>query len=377
MNTMRARQILTSATAVMLFAAAIAAQSAAVGPRGPAGPAAPPAPPPPPADFGFAAIAQAPAFEFIASAPAFLERTVTGAPYSADSVSETTRVLADGTRIKNENTSKIARDSEGRVRKEQSFEHIGFWVPKGGRSSTQITITDPVAKKTIILNPADKSARVMALPSMPRMPTPPTPPAPPVPGTLPAPPAPPTPPAGASGQARIEHRVERRVTISRDGGSAVAYGEAEGVNLRSRATDGEVETDILTVSAGAGPMEFPRQAMFHSVFDPQNVVTEQLGERVIQGIKTTGTRRTTTIPTGAIGNDRPIVSVLEQWTSPELGVVVLRTLRDPQIGETVYRLENIDRSEPLKSLFEVPADYEVKEMQPRMQRMELRKRSDG
>ena len=36
-------------------------------------------------------------------------------------------------------------------------------------------------------------------------------------------------------------------------------------------------------------------------------------------------------------------------------MVVRRTLRDPQIGETDYRLENIDRSGPLKSLFEVPA----------------------
>jgi TonB family protein len=33
---------------------------------------------------------------------------------------------------------------------------------------------------------------------------------------------------------------------------------------------------------------------------------------------------------------------------------------DPRFGETTYRLINIDRSEPAKSLFEVPADYTIK-----------------
>jgi len=34
---------------------------------------------------------------------------------------------------------------------------------------------------------------------------------------------------------------------------------------------------------------------------------------------------------------------------------------DPRMGEHVYRLTNIQRSEPAHSLFEVPPDYTVKE----------------
>jgi protein TonB len=34
---------------------------------------------------------------------------------------------------------------------------------------------------------------------------------------------------------------------------------------------------------------------------------------------------------------------------------------DPRFGETTYRLTNINRSEPARELFEVPADYTVKE----------------
>jgi hypothetical protein len=32
---------------------------------------------------------------------------------------------------------------------------------------------------------------------------------------------------------------------------------------------------------------------------------------------------------------------------------------DPRMGETVYRLTNVSRSEPAHALFEVPADYTV------------------
>jgi hypothetical protein len=35
---------------------------------------------------------------------------------------------------------------------------------------------------------------------------------------------------------------------------------------------------------------------------------------------------------------------------------------DPRIGETVFKLTDIQRGEPERSLFEVPADYTVREM---------------
>ncbi len=367
------RILLTAAVAIVSAASLAAQQSPAVPPTPPAPPAVPaspafplppavPAPPTPP-DFGFAAIAQAPTFEFIAAQPAFLERTVTGAPYSAETVSETTRILADGTRIKNENTSKIYRDSEGRVRKEQEFGHIGMWVPANGSTNTMITITDPVERKTILLNPNDKTARVLPMPPMP--------------------PLPPPPPDGATGNVTFErYSTEIGATRAREGDEVVRVRVMRntGAGADGKERKGEdriIEDRIIAAPAGSGAMVLPRQMMHASVFDPKNVKVEKLGEQTVQGVKATGTRTTTTIPLGAIGNDRPIVSVLEQWTSPELGVVVRRTLRDPQIGETDYRLENIDRGEPLKSLFEVPAGYEVKEAQPRMKRVEIRKRSDG
>ncbi len=74
-----------------------------------------------------------------------------------------------------------------------------------------------------------------------------------------------------------------------------------------------------------------------------------------------GKRVTRTIPAGAIDNEQPIVSVTEEWRSPELQVLVMTRTSDPRTGESVYKLQNIIRAEQNSSWFEVPPDYTVKE----------------
>jgi hypothetical protein len=90
-----------------------------------------------------------------------------------------------------------------------------------------------------------------------------------------------------------------------------------------------------------------------------SVVVEPLGTRQIEGVRAEGTRVTTTIPAGQIGNLNPIHVVTERWFSKELQMAVLMTRRDPQSGDTVYRLTNIVRNEPPPDLFTVPSDYRI------------------
>jgi hypothetical protein len=87
------------------------------------------------------------------------------------------------------------------------------------------------------------------------------------------------------------------------------------------------------------------------------VKKEDLGTQVIEGIQAQGYRTVTTIPAGEIGNERPIEIVSERWYSPDLQVVVMSRHSDPRMGETKYRLTNISRAEPPRSLFEPPAGY--------------------
>jgi hypothetical protein len=87
----------------------------------------------------------------------------------------------------------------------------------------------------------------------------------------------------------------------------------------------------------------------------------ELGEKSIDGIRVVGSRVEFTIPTNSIGNQKPIKLLAEQWFSPDLGVVIQSSQRSTAGMETSYRLEQINREEPDRSLFVVPADYTKQE----------------
>ncbi len=91
------------------------------------------------------------------------------------------------------------------------------------------------------------------------------------------------------------------------------------------------------------------------------VEVEDLGVRVIEGVKARGRRERQTIPIGTGGNDRPLPVVSEVWYSEELQAIVLSKHSDPRVGESEYRLTEISRAEPPRKLFEVPSGYSVRE----------------
>jgi len=246
-------------------------------------------------------------FEFMSSEMVFEGRPVKGAPYSADAVTETTQALADGNRISRKNTASIYRDSEGRTRREHSLPAIGPWASSGEAPMT-ISITDPVAALSYMLDPRTKTARKMAAGH----------------GIAQAK------EAGAAEVGAVAVH-ERAMTIRRhpggEGREVVAF-RAEGAAARARA---------------------PQERR------------ESLGKQSIEGVQAEGTRTTLTIPAGDVGNERPIEIISERWYSPELQTVVMSRRNDPRMGEALYKLTNIRRTEPLRSLFEVPPDYTVTE----------------
>ena len=231
---------------------------------------------------------------------------VKGAPYSAQGVTETTQTLADGNRIVQKNTATLYRDSEGRERREQTLSAIGpFTAP--GDAPTIISISDPVAGVNYSLNPSEKIA--VKLPA--------------VPDGLPG-----APPAAAG------PNVKFGVMINGPGpGAALGPG---------------------------GP-----QVM---IYKGNSVTARRCTER--RAARNEGDCGSTgrwhahdhhAIPAGQMGNDRAIDIVDEQWRSPELRVTVLSKHSDPRMGETVYSLTNIDRSEPLLTLFQIPSDYTIED----------------
>ncbi len=106
---------------------------------------------------------------------------------------------------------------------------------------------------------------------------------------------------------------------------------------------------------GSAPSE-DRSFILSSKNDPADVV-EDLGIVTVNGVSASGTRVTTTVPKGAIGNDREFRSTSERWFSPDLNLLIKSASTDPRFGTTSYELTNISRAPPDPSLFRIPANY--------------------
>ncbi len=256
--------------------------------------------------------------------------TVKGAPYTAEAVTESVQVLQDGNRIVHKDSVTLARDYEGRTRRDMTMPLIP------GMNANDVPkfsfVFDPTTNTSYTLNHNTRTATKtngrgfsFAFST-----------------------------SGAPG-------AEARGAVKSVMAGTVASGEAQVVHKieRSEAVEGS--------AAGGGVMA---TAALGLRTGGNNAKTEKLGNQTMEGVLVEGTRTVTTIPAGEIGNERPIEIVSERWYSPELQMVVMSKHVDPRQGETTYRLTNLRRGEPMKSLFEVPSGYTTEPtMQPfRIQR---------
>ncbi len=208
------------------------------------------------------------------------------APYTATAITESTQTLADGNRITTTSSTFLARDGQGRTRREEDLQKMGALNVQGNKI---ILINDPVTHTNYIVQPAKQTVSVTK---------------------------------------RDEAAEGSAIDLRR---------KLEGMNR-------------VRVFAGAGnEAEKVKTEVQH----------EDLGMQDIEGLACHGRRETVTIPAGQIGNERPLVTTTEIWTSDDLHGVVLKKHTDPRFGETVYRLTNVKLGEPDPSLFQVPSGYKT------------------
>lgn len=224
-------------------------------------------------------------------------KVVKGAPYTANAVTETTQTLGDGNRIVNKSTALLARDSEGRTRREESFTKVGSLQ---ANASKMVMINDPVAHLQYMYQPGSTS-----------------------PG-------------------------ETTVISTDVKGDKFYRVKIGGPEMKDKAAPPEGK---MFFHKTLGSAELTEDSGVSA-----NVKHESLGTQVMEDLTVEGTRDTKTIPAGAIGNERPIVITSETWTSPDLQTVVLSKRNDPRFGETVYQLTEVNRSEPDPGLFQVPSN---------------------
>lgn len=88
---------------------------------------------------------------------------------------------------------------------------------------------------------------------------------------------------------------------------------------------------------------------------------KNIGTKTVNGVAALGTRTTSIIPAGSIGNDRDLPIEAERWFSQDLQLLVKSTYTDPRFGAVTYELTHISRNAPDPALFQVPAGYAVNE----------------
>src|SRR6267378_279593 len=85
-------------------------------------------------------------------------KIVTGAPYTATVSTEMTQVLSDGNRINNKTTASLARDSQGRTRREETMGMVGPWQVNGPKL---VFINDPTSQTNYVLDSNKQTAMVL------------------------------------------------------------------------------------------------------------------------------------------------------------------------------------------------------------------------
>ena len=233
----------------------------------------------------------------------FLPPAVMGAPYAGEELMELRQTLSDGTHIRHTMMWRMLyRDSLGRTREER---------PLGRADDPQtpilVEIADPIAGVQYVLDTQNKVAhRVTVQPQT---------------GTL----------------ARTARSGAFTATLPPPAGGVGASGAV----------------------VGPPPPEVRSSGPIRPSWRNQVPEIEKLGTRMIEGVLAEGERSTFTIPEGEQGNDQPIRTITETWTSPELKMVMLRKSSDPRSGEFVQKMLNLSRTEPDASLFQAPPEYTI------------------
>ncbi|HUI58353.1 MAG TPA: hypothetical protein VLY04_25445 [Bryobacteraceae bacterium] len=266
-------------------------------------------------------------------------RTVKGAPYAADEITESAQVLGDGTHINHQSQVTMYRDSEGRVRRETPGE-ITIWDPVDNVSyrldpKTMKAYKTPMLRATYKVNGTMGAAASTAGTNLMFF-------------TFSGPDGAEHPALKAAGEAQVadlKAKVEKMTA---------EMNAAAGSNV-------VVDGNPASTAAAAAAKEKLALVMQKLATRAANVKTEDLGKQVFEGVEAEGTRITTTIETGEIGNDRPILEVSERWYSPELQTMVMTKHSDPRTGEETFRLENVRRGDPGADLFMVPPGYQLVE----------------
>ena len=227
-------------------------------------------------------------------------KPVLNRPLMATEERHSLQTLGDGTRIETKTTDKFYRDDQGRTRVE--------------RENGTVLIEDPVAGASAEISGNGKMVRMSKY--------------------------------NNTGQSNFSYSYSNDYAVGLDKQKQLAEAKTT--------LDRQVAKTVTANVEGAVMEAMAKEAAAKST-KVEARKEENLGVQSTNGILADGTRSTTTIPLGQIGNDRPIDIVSERWYSTDLQMLIKSVNKDPRFGETTYELNNIQQGAPDPSLFKLPA----------------------
>lgn len=226
---------------------------------------------------------------------------VLGAPYSAEEVERNSS--AEGANDEKwHSLRKIYRDSMGRTRIERALS-LGPGSPPGPKI---IQIIDPASGWDYVLDP----------------------------------------------EAKVAHRYRPQAQGAPPAAKRTSQSVEKVAGLRGR----KVQQSTMQAEASDVVVQPPQVAVLRT--DLQTETAEELGEKVLDGLRIRGVRYKT-LASSEDGTGQPLSS--EVWTSPELKVAVLSHIHNPLSSDRIVRLVHLTRAEPSPALFRPPSEYQIKD----------------
>lgn len=221
-------------------------------------------------------------------------------PYTAEFKITSVQTLANGTTVTRESTETEAQDSQGR-----HMHALTDITPQLGRApGTFVNANDPVDGAQSTWDSRTKKARVIKLPP----------------------------------------QDERHGCWANEAG-----------NFRMSWPDGP--RPIPPAGSASSAVAAEMGVMLPAKLPKPEIV--DLGTSTIDGLEAHGRRFTTTIQAGEMGNDEPIVTTREVWTSTEMQWPVREVTDDPRSGKRTRELVDFAPGEPDPTTFQPPEGYDV------------------
>jgi hypothetical protein len=223
--------------------------------------------------------------------------------YTAEFKITSQQTLADGTVITRESTEIDAQDSEGR-----HMHSVTEETPQLGRApGTFVNANDPVEGTQSTWDSRTKKARVIKLPP----------------------------------------QDQRQGCWANDAGTVRMSWHTGG---QTAAAGNSFSFPSPSGSSIAMPLPPARQ---------RKPEVADLGTATVDGLEAHGHRFTTTVQPGEIGNDEPIITISEVWTSSVIPWPVREVTDDPRSGRRTRELVDLTQSEPDPTTFQPPEGYSV------------------